>query len=165
MSLWAIDLAFDVNAMKELNYSEANAEAFGAAVEACLADRGFVREDGHGLHISSRKGALSDAYQTCLALSAIDHAERFLRRLQLYRIDETADLLPLMLAGKASTPSGESPGEMDEGISENVEASNAEPDKTLASIVVEFIRDVFLDDPATNDKAPSTEKAPFSKAG
>ena len=160
MSLWAIDYALDLKAMKEAGYSREDAAGFCAAVEACFAERHFAKLERLGLHASDRDDALSDAYLTCLDLSAIADSDKFIRRLHLFRISDATDLLHVLSAGKASSSGDPVREEIAERYSDQAQTPDPSQGLTPASTLAAVIQDLFLDGTGQDEKKP---RASFRK--
>jgi hypothetical protein len=142
MSFWAIDYDLNTDAMKEANYSDNDAARLRDAVEGCIVEHCFAKLDGASLHASDRNDALSNAYSACLALMAIADAERFISRLNLFRVNDLTDLLPFLHSAKPS------PCSQEDGNSDSDEQS------AVGSTLTAVIQDLFLDGPEHGPKRP-----------
>lgn len=154
MDLWIIDYALHVKSMKEAECSRDHVAGFCAAINACLATRGFERVERLGLHASAQLEALSDAYLACADLSAIDGAKKFISKLNLFRVNDVNDLLPVLLAGKVSSDNDQVREQIDSEYSDNAESPVSDYGITMASAVAAVVHDLFLDGPGQNDHKP-----------
>ena len=160
MSFWAIDYDLNADAMKEANYSDTDAARFREAVEGCFVEHCFAKLDAASLHASDRNDALSNAYSACLALKAIVDAEKFISRLNLFRVNDLTDLLPFLHSAKSSTSSqadGTNIGNRFPRGIENHDSSEESPDVFTLKAV---IQDLFLDGP---EHGPRKPHAPVGK--
>lgn len=161
MDVWVIDYALHLQAMKEAEYTPEDVAGFGAAVDACLAARGFEKLERLGLHASAKLEALSDAYFACFDLSAIDSSDKFITKLNLFRVKELNDLLPVLHAGNASSDNGRIREEIGEEYSVRAEGI------TAASTVAAVIQDLFLDGTGQVEHKPHSalrRRTPSAKA-
>lgn len=164
MDLWVIDYALHVTSMKEAEYSQDDVAGFCDAVSACLAARGFEKLERLGLHASAKVEALSDAYFACADLSAIDGSEKFISKLNLFRVKNLNDLLPVLLASKASKSNNRMREQTDSKISDNGEIPDSGDGFTMAATVAAIVQDLFLDGPRQNDHKPDFARSRESKA-
>jgi hypothetical protein len=142
MSFWAIDYDIDADAMKEANYSDSDAARLRDAVEGCFVEHGFAKLDGTSLHASDHNDALSNAYSACLTLPTIADAEKFISRLNLFRVNDLTDLLPFLHSAKSS-PCGQENGN-----------SDSDEQSPAGSTLTAVIQDLFLDGPEPGPKRP-----------
>ncbi len=153
MDRWVIDYALHVKSMKEEEYSQDDVAEFCDAVDACLAVRGFEKVERLGLHTSTKVEALSDAYLACADLSAIDGSEKFISKLNLFRVNDLNDLLPVLLAGKGSTGNNRNQ-QIDAANLDNAESPDSDVGITTVSTIAAVIQDLFLDGPGPDDHKP-----------
>jgi hypothetical protein len=142
MSLLAIDYYINASAMKEMNYSDDDAARLRDAIECCFVEHGFAKLDGASLHASDRNDALSSAYSACLALAAVADSERFISRLNLFRINDLTDLLPFLHSAKSS-PCGHAN-----------DHSHSDEQSPVGSILTAVIQDLFVDGPEHGSQRP-----------
>lgn len=154
MDLWVIDYALHVKSMKEAEYSPDDVAGFCAAIDACLAAHGFERLGRLGVHASAKSEAISDAYLACADLSAIDGSEKFISKLNLFRVNDLNDLLPVLFVGKVSTGNDRMREQIDSEYSRNVEGPDSGDGITMASTVAAVVQDLFLDGPGQNEHKP-----------
>ena len=153
MSFWAIDYDLNADAMKEASYSGSDAARIRDAVEGCFVEQGFAKFDGASLHARDRHDALSNAHSACLALTAIADAERFISRLNLFRVHDLTDLLPFLHSAKSS-PCGQENGN-----------SDSDEESSVGSTLTAVIQDLFLDGPEHGPKRPHVPlRKPSAKA-
>jgi hypothetical protein len=154
MSFWAIDYDLSADAMKEANYSDNDALRLREAVEGCFVEHCFTKLEGASFHASDRNAAISNAYSACLALTAIVDAEKFISRLNLFRINDLTDLLPFLHSANSS------PCNQEDGMnSDSVEQS------TVGFTLTAIIQDLFLDGPEHGPKRPhAPQREPTAKA-
>ena len=149
MDLWVIDYALHLKSLKEAESSQIDVAGFGDAVEACLVARGFEKLESLGLHASDRLEAISDAYLACSDLSAIDGSEKFVSKLNLFRVSDVNNLLPVLVAGQAAAGR-----QIDAEPSDNTESPDSDNGITIASTVAAVVQDLFLDSPEQIDHKP-----------
>jgi hypothetical protein len=167
MDLWVIDYALHVKSMKEAEYSRDDVAGFCAAIDACLVARGFERLERLGVHASAKPEAISDAYLACADLSAIEGSENFISKLNLFRVNDSNDLLPVLFAGKVSTVNNRMREQIDSEYSNRAKSSDSDDGITMASAVAAVVQDLFLDGTGQTDHRPHvapTKRSPTTKA-
>jgi hypothetical protein len=155
MSFWGIDYDLNADAIKEANYSENDVARLRDAIECCFVEHYFAKLDGASLHASDRNDAISNAYSACLALTAIVGAERFISRLNLFRVNDLTDLLPFLHSASSS------PHNQEDGMD-----SDSGEQSTVGSTLTAVIQDLFLDGPEHGLKRPHAPlRKPSAKTG
>lgn len=102
MSIWAIAYDLDVKGMKAAGYTRSNVTQFYNSVRKTLQDNHFERLKQWSIYTSSQDNSLTDAFAVALALKSVADADKFVKRLHLFRIEDFNDLLPLIVPGKTS---------------------------------------------------------------
>jgi virulence-associated protein VapD len=102
MSTWAIAYDLDVKGMKAAGYTRSNVTQFYSSVRKTLQDNHFEKQKQWSIYTSSQDNSLTDAFAVALALKSVTDADKFVKRLHLFRIEDFNDLLPLIVPGKTS---------------------------------------------------------------
>lgn len=102
MSVWAIAYDLDVKAMQKAGYSKGNVTTFYNSIRNCLKGNNFEQMKQLSIYTSERKNSIADAFAACTALKGVKDADKFVKRLHLFRIEDFNDLLPLIANGKTS---------------------------------------------------------------
>lgn len=99
---WAIAYDLDVTGMQNAGYSRSNVTQFYNSVRDCLTKNNFEKMKQLSIYTSNKPNSISDAFAACMALQKVKDADKFIKRLHLFRIEDFNDLLPLVSNGKAS---------------------------------------------------------------
>ena len=99
---WAIAYDLDVKGMKADGYTKSNVTQFYNAVRDCLTKNRFEKMKQLSIYTSDKANSLSDAFAVCMALQQVNDADKFIKRLHLFRVEDFNDLLPLVANGKVS---------------------------------------------------------------
>lgn len=76
------------------------------------------------IYTCRRENSLTDAFNACIALKKIPNADKFIKRLHLFRVEDLNDLLPLV-AGRESAGSDSESELTEEEIEEDTIAEQA----------------------------------------
>jgi|688.fasta_scaffold272923_1 virulence-associated protein VapD len=114
MSIWAIAYDLDVKGMKAAGYTKSNVTQFYISVRKTLQDNHFEKLKQWSIYTSSQENSLTDAFGVALALKSVVDADKFVKRLHLFRIEDFNDLLPLIVPGKTSDDGDAIEQEIDE---------------------------------------------------
>jgi virulence-associated protein VapD len=114
MSIWAIAYDLDVKGMKAAGYTKSNVTQFYNSVRKTLQDNRFEKLKQWSIYTSSQENSLTDAFGVALALKSVVDADKFVKRLHLFRIEDFNDLLPLIVPGKTSDDGDAIEREIDE---------------------------------------------------
>ncbi len=93
--------------MEAAGLTKSNVTAFYNNVRQCLLTNNFHKQKQWSIYTSDRPNSLSDAFAACIALKEVANADGFVKRLQLFRVEDFNDLLPLVANGKASAEQDE----------------------------------------------------------
>ena len=118
MSIWAIAYDLDVKGMKAAGYTKSNVTKFYNSVRKTLQDNHFEKLKQWSIYTSSQENSLTDAFEVALALKTVVDADKFVKRLHLFRIEDFNDLLPLIVPGKTSDDGDAIEQEINEVFSE-----------------------------------------------
>jgi hypothetical protein len=154
MSFWAIDYDINASAMKEANYSDNDAARFREAVEECFAEHCFAKINGASFLMSDRNDALSNAHSACLALTVIADSDKFISRLNLFRVNDLTVLLPFLRCAKSSTSSQADGTNIGNGLPRGVEDHDVSEQSPDVFTLKAVIQDLFLDGPEHGPKRP-----------
>jgi virulence-associated protein VapD len=102
MSIWAIAYDLDVKGMKAAGYTKSNVTQFYNSVRRALQDNHFEKLKQWSIYTSNQENSLTDAFGVALALKTVTDADKFVKRLHLFRIEDFNDLMPLIVPGKTS---------------------------------------------------------------
>jgi virulence-associated protein VapD len=102
MSIWAIAYDLDVKGMKAAGYTKSNVTQFYKDVRKTLQDNHFEKLKQWSIYTSNQENSLTDAFGVALALKTVKDADKFVKRLHLFRIEDFNDLMPLIVPGKTS---------------------------------------------------------------
>lgn len=102
MARWAIAYDLDVGGMKAGGYTRSEVTLFYNRVRDALKQNGFEKFSQYSLYTSHGENTLTNAFQACNALSRFSD-RKFIKRLQLFRVEDLNDLLPLVNSGKESS--------------------------------------------------------------
>jgi virulence-associated protein VapD len=114
MSIWAIAYDLDVKGMKAAGYTKSNVTQFYNSVRKTLQDNRFEKLKQWSIYTSSQENSLADAFGVALALKSVVDADKFVKRLHLFQIEDFNDLLPLIVPGKTSDDGDAIEQEIDE---------------------------------------------------
>lgn len=103
MALWAIAYDLDVKGMRNAGYSKSNVTTFYNGVRKCLSDNQFEKFAQLSIYTSNEPNTLANAFGVCNALGAMGDADKYIKRLHLFRVEDMNDLLPLVAKGKKSS--------------------------------------------------------------
>ncbi|MBI3202034.1 MAG: hypothetical protein HYZ29_10865 [Myxococcales bacterium] len=96
MALWAIGYDLDVSGMKRAGYTKSQVTMFYNSVRGCLRTNGFEKFKQFSIYTSEGENTLTNAFRACQALRAVTNADKFVKRLHLFRVEDFNDLLPLV---------------------------------------------------------------------
>ncbi|MEJ5141679.1 hypothetical protein [Gluconobacter albidus] len=96
MSLWAIAYDLDVKGMKAARYTKSNVTQFYTAIRTCLTSNNFEKMSQYSIYTSEKSNTLADVYKACNDIKAVSGANLYVKRLNLFRIDDLTDLTPLI---------------------------------------------------------------------
>lgn len=96
MSLWAIAYDLDVKGMQAAGFSKSNVTQFYTAIRSCLISNNFEKMNQYSIYTSEKSNNLADVYKACNDIKAVPNAHQFVRKLNLFRIDDMTDLTPLI---------------------------------------------------------------------
>lgn len=96
MSLWAIAYDLDVKGMKAANYTKSNVTQFYNSIRNCLTSNNFEKMNQYSIYTSEKSNSLADVYKVCNDIKAVSGASNYVKRLNLFRIDDMTDLTPLI---------------------------------------------------------------------
>jgi virulence-associated protein VapD len=96
MSLWTIAYDLDVRGMKNAGYTQSQVTQFYNNVRSCLASNHFENFKQLSIYTSDKPNTLTDAFRACVALQGVTDADKYIKRLHLFRIEDFNDLLPLV---------------------------------------------------------------------
>ncbi len=99
---WAIAYDLDVKGMKAAGYTKSKVTQFYSAVRECLTKNRFEKMKQLSIYTSDKANSISDAFAACMALQKVIDADKFIKRLHLFRVEDFNDLLPLVANGKPS---------------------------------------------------------------
>jgi virulence-associated protein VapD len=116
MSMWAVAYDLDVKGMKAWGYSRSQVTLFYNAIRKTLLDNRFEKLKQWSIYTSDESNSLTDAFAVCVAMKGVPDADKFVRRLHLFRIEDFNDLLPLVAGGKTSDTADEIEREIDEAF-------------------------------------------------
>jgi virulence-associated protein VapD len=101
-NFWAIAYDLDVKQMKDAGYTKSNVTQFYNSVRECLTNNHFEKMKQLSIYTSGEANSISDAFAACMALQKVTDADKFIKRLHLFRVEDFNDLLPLVASGKFS---------------------------------------------------------------
>ncbi len=99
---WAIAYDLDVKGMKAAGFTKSNVTQFYNSVRECLTKNRFEKMKQLSIYTSDKANSISDAFAACMALQKVSDADKFIKRLHLFRVEDFNDLLPLVASGKTS---------------------------------------------------------------
>lgn len=102
MALWAIAYDLDVKGMKAAGYTKSKVTTFYNSIRKCLQDNHFEKMKQWSIYSSAEGNSLTDAFQVCVAMKLTTDADKYVKRLHLFRIEDLNDLLPLVVPGGKS---------------------------------------------------------------
>ncbi len=102
MSTWAIAYDLNVKGMKAAGYTKSQVTMFYTAIRKTLQDNRFEKLKQWSVYTSEQQNSLTDAFAVCIAMKDVPDADKFVKRLHLFRIEDFNDLLPLVATGKTS---------------------------------------------------------------
>ena len=114
MSIWAIAYDLDVKGMQAAGYTKSQVTLFYNAIRKTLQDNHFEKLKQWSIYTSGKPNSLTDAFAVCVAMKGVNDADKFVKRLHLFRIEDFNDLLPLVAAGKTSDEGDEIEQEINE---------------------------------------------------
>jgi virulence-associated protein VapD len=118
MGTRAIAYDLDVKGMKAAGYTKSNVTQFYSSVRKTLQDNHFEMLKQWSIYTSSQENSLTDAFEVALALKSVVDADKYVKRLHLFRIEDFNDLLPLIMTGKTSDDGDAIEQEINEVFSE-----------------------------------------------
>jgi len=95
MSLWAIAYDLDVKGMRAAGFTKGNVTSFYTAIRNCLLTNRFEKMSQYSIYTSSQSNTLVDVYKACSDIKSVPNSN-FVKRLNLFRIDDLTDLTPLI---------------------------------------------------------------------
>jgi virulence-associated protein VapD len=102
MALWAIAYDLDVRGMKAAGYTKGKVTSFYSSIRQCLQSNQFEKQTQWSIYSSAKDNSLTNAFQACVAMQRVVDADKYIKRLHLFRIEDLNDLLPLVVSGKTS---------------------------------------------------------------
>ena len=114
MSIWAIAYDLDVKGMKANGYSKSKVTTFYSNIRNCLKANNFEKLKQLSIYTSNKDNSIADAFAVCVALKQVSDADKFVKKLHLFRVEDFNDLLPLVANGKTSDESDEIAQEIEE---------------------------------------------------
>jgi len=102
VSIWAIAYDLDVRGMQTAGYTKSQVTQFYSDVRNCLARNNFEQFKQLSIYTSEHPNTLTDAFRVCVDLKLVHDADRFIKRLHLFRIEDFNDLLPLVAEKESS---------------------------------------------------------------
>ncbi len=126
MSLWAIAYDLDVRGMNNAGYNKSQVTQFYNAVRDALANNHFEQFKQLSIYTSGATNSLTHAFQACIALQQVTDADKYIKRLHLFRIEDFNDLLPLVAKEKKSIGKDAVLEEIEEIFSSSSSSSLAE---------------------------------------
>lgn len=99
---WAIAYDLDVKGMKIAGYSKSRVTQFYSQVRKCLQDNHFEKMNQLSIYTCDKDNSIADAFFVVTALQQIPDTDKFIKRLNLFRVEDFNDLLPLVAQGKSS---------------------------------------------------------------
>lgn len=118
MSIWAIAYDLNVKGMRAAGYSKSQVTMFYNSIRTCLQNNHFEKLKQWSIYTSEKPNSLTDAFAVCVALKTVTDADKFVKRLHLFRIEDFNDLLPLVANGKTSDETDEIEQEINETFGE-----------------------------------------------
>lgn len=85
-NIWAIAYDLDVRGMKDAGYTKGNVTTFYNSVRQCLTCNRFEKMQQLSIYASDKPNSLQDAFAACLALRQVQDADKFIKRLHLFRL-------------------------------------------------------------------------------
>lgn len=125
-NFWAIAYDLDVKSMKAEGYTKSGVTQFYNDVRKCLTDNNFAKMKQLSIYTSATGNSISDAFAAVNALKRVSDANKFIKRLHLFRVEDFNDLLPLVVCGKTSAERDMTEEQIDEvfGAEEQAAAKN-----------------------------------------
>jgi len=116
---WAIAYDLDVKGMKDAGYTKSQVTLFYNSVRRCLQDHNFERMKQLSIYTCTKENSIADAFLVVTNLKQVDDADKFIKRLNLFRVEDFNDLLPLVAKDKASSEEDEIEQEIEDVYSEH----------------------------------------------
>ncbi len=88
--------------MKNAGYTKSKVTQFYNSVRKCLQDNGFEKMKQLSIYTCTKENSIADAFHAITDLKAVSDTDRFIKRLNLFRVEDFNDLLPLIVTGKTS---------------------------------------------------------------
>ena len=96
MSLWAIAYDLDVKGMRANGYTKSQVTLFYNDIRGCLSAHNFEKMKQWSIYTSDKANSIADAFAVCMDIQRVTDANRFVKRLHLFRVEDFNDLLPLV---------------------------------------------------------------------
>jgi len=92
---WAIGYDHDTKAMSDDGVTDSERTTFYNRVRECLTRHGFAFKQ-FSVYTNMEPDAITQAFKACQALKQVKWADKYMKRLHLFRIEDSNDLLPLV---------------------------------------------------------------------
>ncbi len=116
---WAIAYDLDVKGMKDEGYTKSNVTTFYNKIRKCLKDNNFEKMKQLSIYTCSKENSIADAFKVITALKGVSDADRFIKRLNMFRVEDFNDLLPLISFEKKSSEDDEIEARIEEVFQED----------------------------------------------
>lgn len=113
-SAWAIAYDLDVAGMRTAGYSKSQVTLFYNSVRDCLRKNNFELLKQLSIYTCSTVNSIADAFRAIQDLRGVKDTDKFIKRLNLFRVEDFNDLMPLVADGRSSAESDEVEEEIEE---------------------------------------------------
>lgn len=116
---WAIAYDLDVKGMKNAGYSKSNVTQFYNNIRKCLQDNNFESMKQLSIYTCQKVNSITDAFRVVTDMKAVTDADKYIKRLNLFRVEDFNDLLPLIETKRAASDVDEIEEEIEEVFGED----------------------------------------------